>query len=265
MRISIICFALSLLLSQFSLASQQVHYDSLAVDSMFLNLGVQNPDLVRGLPDTRQAYLHGGSSYLGVQFTAGGAPVTFTKGAEIHVYWVRETGDSCGADVQFVNFNFDAPTQTRLGPTVKMIEGGQQNVARVSVITVPDTGFNALQITVGADTGANSCYLDAIILMQPGDAGVFDAILASRVILRSYPNPFLRSSPATLRINSPISGHGVLAISDALGREVEQIAVGEVAPGDRDVNLSFDHSGIFFARLLVDGEPIGAPLKLTSE
>lgn len=155
----------------------------------------------------------------------------------------------------------------RLGPTVTFLEGYPLNHPAMYSITVPDTGFNALQITVAADTGANSLYLDAIVLVQNDSvfASVSSPSNISETVLAGYPNPFLHSASTMLRVTSPESGQAVLSIRDMLGREVMQLPLGEVDAGEQDIRIALDRAGIFFARLQVNGQWVGAPLKITAE
>jgi hypothetical protein len=241
--------------------AQVSHYDSLAVDSLVADAGVTNSFNVKGMPDGQQVRLEGGSVLLLVQFSAGKRPVTFKKGSELHFYWNRKTADSNAGAIQFLNWSDGPPVQ---GPIVKIWEHYPLNVEQETTIPVPDDGYNALSISVTGDT-SNSFYLDAIVLMQAGDAGVSEQKFVREIVLNGYPNPFLRSMPSTVRIMSPIEGKGMLIVSDALGREIEQIPLGQVDRSDREVTLSLGRAGVFFGRLLIDGNPVGAPLKLTSE
>jgi hypothetical protein len=132
-------------------------------------------------------------------------------------------------------------------------------------IIVPDTGFNAMSVSVVVDSGGNSFWLDAITLVQSGTAGVEEQHRAQEAVLASYPNPFEHSSRVAVHIDAPKAGRGELLISDALGREVERMPIGELQAGAQDVSIGLDRAGIFFARLLIEGAPIGSPLKLVAE
>jgi hypothetical protein len=244
-----------------SASAQAIHYDSLTVDSLISDAGVPNSFNIKGAPDGQQVRLEGGSELLLVQFAPGGQPVTFKKGSELHFYWNRKTADSNAGAIQFLTWSNGPPHE---GPTVKIWEHYPLNTEQMTTIIVPDDGYNAISMTVTGDT-SNSFYIDAVVLMQAGDAGVIEKKFERQVVLNGYPNPFIRTTSPTIRISSPITGRGVLVITDMLGRELEQIPIGEVEIGDREIKIPVDRTGVFLARLLVDGEPVGAPLKLTSE
>ena len=263
MKFTITLIGLLFFLASSAAIAQTVPYDSLAVDTIITGSGVSNPDNVKGNPDTRQATLTS-SSLLSVQFAAGHDIVTLQKGATIHVYWLREASDSSAADIQFLHYDYNTGIP-RLGPTVRIMELGDLNAEKETDMIVPDTGYNALQVTIAADTGAGICWIDAITLMQSGTAGVEEQLASREAVLASYPNPFEHSSPETVHIDAPVSGRGELLISDALGREVERMPVGELHAGGQDVSLSMNQTGIFFARLMIDGAPVGPPLKLVAE
>ncbi|HEX5316003.1 MAG TPA: hypothetical protein VFX22_05060, partial [Candidatus Kapabacteria bacterium] len=200
-----------------------------------------------------------------VMFVAGTQVVILQKGAEMHVYWQRQSTDSSAAEIQFMAFDANL-FPLHYGPIVRVMETGPLFESKETTITVPDTGYNALSITIGADTGASTCSLDAIILMQSGVVDGVSEQLASRgPVLASYPNPFEHSSLETVHIDAPASGRAELWVSDALGREVERVPIGELQPGGQDVSISLKEAGIFFARLVIDGAPSGAPLKLVAE
>lgn len=255
----------------FSVASrvsaQNIPYDSLAVNYLITDAGIDNPENIEGLPDKAEITLMT-SQFLGVMFQAGTQAVTFQKGAEIHVYWQRQLTDSSAADIEFMAFDANL-VPLKYGPTVRVMETGPPYESKETTITVPDTGYsgyNALSITIASDTGADNCSLDAIILMQSGVVdGVSEQLASREAVLASYPNPFEHSSLETVHIDAPASGRGELWVSDALGREVERVPIGELQPGGQDVSISLKGAGIFFARLMIDGAPVGPPLKLVAE
>jgi hypothetical protein len=120
-------------------------------------------------------------------------------------------------------------------------------------------------MSVAGDSGANSFYIDAMELLQSGVAAVGGSDAPGRFVLASYPNPFEHSSLATLHIDAPDAGRGELLVSDALGREVERVLIGELHAGGQDVNFALGRAGVFFARLFIEGAAVGGPLKLVAE
>jgi hypothetical protein len=226
-------------------------------------------DSILGGPDQRQARM-GGSDFFAVQFSdVEHHPVTFEKGAVMHVYWSRVSSDSCAMTIQFMHFDYSSPGPPN-GPTDTIYERGPENVWNMTIITIPDTGFNALQIGVdingnAGQPGADSCFIDAIVLVQSGLASVAQPMGALQVTLMNYPNPFYHSTGTRVRINTPFAGMGMLSITDALGREVAQVPLGEVASGDQEASISVERAGVFFVRLYMDCTPVGAPLEISGE
>ena len=149
--------------------------------------------------------------------------------------------------------------------TYYMKENIPVNTEDMVTIIIPDTGFNAISVSVAVDSGGNSFWIDAITLVQAGEAGVSGSSAPQQAVLESYPNPFEHASPVTVHIDAPEPGRGVLSISDALGREVERVSTGELYAGAQDVTVGMDNAGVFFARLFIDGVPVGGPLKLIAK
>ena len=244
-------------------AAQVTPYDSLSADSSIGSYGITNQDFAKGPVDGQEA-VFGPSGSMSMEFAMNGQPVEFQMGAPIHIYWATQTHDSNAAWVQFVYLD-QALRLVRSGPQVFVNEAGPLNEPRMMSITVPDTGYNTLQISVAADSGANSFYLDAMTLIQHGFAAVSQRLDVQAVVLASFPNPFLHSTSTILRVATPIPGKALLYVTDMLGREVMQLPLGEIGEGEQDVKVTLDHAGIFFARLSVNGEWVSTPLKLTAE
>ncbi|MHB8392857.1 MAG: hypothetical protein ACYDBH_25320, partial [Acidobacteriaceae bacterium] len=162
MKVALALFGF-LILSYARIATAQVMpYDSLAMDSLITNTGVENSQNVLGLPDTRQATLSSSSILTGM-FTTGKHVITFDKGSQIDVYWIRETSDSAAAGIQFMGFDTNL-FPTHFGPTDTIVETGPEQQENETTLTVPDTGFNAIQITIAGIPGASIAYVDAVIL-----------------------------------------------------------------------------------------------------
>ncbi len=278
MKLRALLFGLLLLLAFGTRAAAQtatydtLTYNSIPIDSVFSVVPASNLDSVKGLPDTSQARM-GGSDYVAVQFAYGNQVVTLDTGATMQVYWSRESSDSCAMDIQFQYYNFSGTPV--LGPTVHIIESGPEFVENMTTIHVPDTGYvgyNALVISVGSNPnagqhGADSCFLDAIVLVQKGSVteSVGQSASNQQPMLMNYPNPFSHASGTRVRVNAPVAGTGVLSITDALGQEVKRLSLGELNPGNQEVSLTLASSGVFFVRLFVDGIPTGQPLEISGE
>lgn len=260
---------LALFLSSFvgKAKAQLVPYDSLAVNSLYGGAGnVPDADNIEGPPDDAVVTL-GSTSFISAQFFAGSQLVTLQKGAEMHVYWLRlNNTDSAAADIYFTELNDGVAERSTINPTRVMENTPTVNQLHETTIVVPDTGYNTLSITIGADTGASIAWLDAIILMQSGVAAVGEPSINVAPLLTSYPNPFEHGAMAKVEISAPTTGTGELVIFDALGREIERVPVGELNAGASEQSeIRLNRAGVYFARLQIDGVQVGAPLKLIAE
>jgi len=245
--------------------AQAVHYDSVYLGSMYPVVDVADQNFALGKADGSSAHF-GGHGECAARFMVGNQVITMQKGQQIHVYWYLPSVAPGDSNLAFFHLQRLSEDFRLTGDTVYTIaQTNSQNTEGMYTIVVPDTGFNAIAVSVATTLNANSFWLDAVHLIQTGEAGVFDPAVSQAIVLQSYPNPFVRSTSPTLHIVSPEGGQGALAIVNALGQEMMQIPLGMIDAGERDVRLSFDRPGVFFARLLVDGNPVGAPLKLTSE
>ena len=256
-------------------AQHTVHYDSLAVDSIVGSAGVDQEMSVMGHPDGLIAHF-APSGFMGVQFIVNGQPVDLHKGAELHFYWQKKQADSSVGDIQFVRL--DAQQHPLIwGPIVRLNEAGPLNTERMRTIIVPDTdqngmptsaSYNDLSISVAADPDVNatSFWLDAIELIQPGEASVFRATSAPLAhYLENYPNPFVSTSGTTIHVAAEEAGSYDLVVTDLLGREVAVLKVGSLGSGSVEVPFSAGRPGVYVARLRHDGAFVGAPLKVTAE
>ena len=253
-----------------------ITYDSIPIDSIFYAVNPIFIDSIIGPADHYQARM-GGSDAFAVQFAAQNQgvyrAVTFDPDSAMDIYWSRESADSCAMDIQFQYYNFSGTPV--LGPTQHIIESGPQNVSNVTEIRVPDSGYagyNTLYISVGSnpnagEPGADSCFLDAIVLHQTGTimAGVTQSTASNVPLLQSYPNPFYHASGTRVQVNAPVSGNGELSMMDALGREVERVPIGELSAGSEQAALTPAMAGVYFVRLLIDGQPYGAPIEISAQ
>ena len=86
--------------------------------------------------------------------------------------------------------------------------------------------------------------------------------------LTNHPNPF---NPATeIALALPRGGNVEIAIYDVSGRRVNRLALGEQSSGELRVTWRGTDedgrgvvSGVYFARAFVDGQPVGAPRKMS--
>ena len=240
--------------------AQTIPYDSLTIDSLYGSFGGTGLYNIEGPPDRAVATLTS-SSVVSAQFFAGSELVTFQKGAAMHVYWLRlNNTDSAAADINFVELKNGGLVRSTITP-IRIMEGGPVNVLQETTINIPDTGYNTLQITIGADTGASICWIDAVSLIQSGVAAV-DLPLYAAATMQCYPNPVEHGSSASIELSAPVSGRAELVVFDELGQEIEHVPVGELSAGTSEIaTLRLERAGVFFARLIIDGWVVGTPLK----
>ncbi|HZK75781.1 MAG TPA: hypothetical protein VFD13_02630 [Candidatus Kapabacteria bacterium] len=268
MKLTIAFFGLLFFFAGRTAVAQTTPYDSAFLESpLVFELGtVTDTGAVFGKSDKFSCHL-GADGDLTARFRVGTQEITMLKGNTIHVYWNIPApaipGDS---NVGFIHLQRLDDNFALGGETVYLVkEPAQTNVEEMTTIIVPDSGYNAVAVEIAADSGGTSFWLDAITLVQSGVAAVSNQSVTQEAILAGYPNPFEHSSRVAVHIDAPASGRGELLISDALGREVERVPIGELHAGGQDVSLGLDRAGIFFARLLIQGAPIGPPLKLVAE
>ncbi len=250
-----------------STARAQTKYDSASIESpLIFAFGVTDTAYVLGSTDGMSAQFGNGGEIAG-RLRVGSSVITMQKGQPLHLYWKIHAlmpGDSNVGWVHLQRLSDDLkPYGNDTAFYIK--ESTPVDVEGMTTIIVPDTGFNAIAVEIAADSGGNSFWLDAVTLIQSGTAGVSEQLASREAVLASYPNPFEHASPATVHIDAPVVGRGELLISDALGREVERVPIGELHPGGQDVTVTTEHAGVFFARLLMGGVPMGPPLKLIAE
>ena len=266
-KLCVAFFALLFILSPLCASAQVIHYDSAALQEPWLyTFGASDTVLMLGNPDGNCAHFTGDAG-VALRFRVGSQEITMQKGAAIHIYWKISSltpGDSNVGIIRVQRVD-DNLQPNGIDSIYHIKELTQVNVEGMTTIIVPDTGRNAIGVEVGADAGGNSFWIDAITLVQAGEAGVSGSSAPRQTVLASYPNPFEHASPVTVHIDAPNAGRGVLLISDALGREVERISTGELHSGAQEVTVGMDRAGVFFARLYIDGAPVGGPLQLIAK
>ncbi len=120
---------------------------------------------------------------------------------------------------------------------------------------------------IASDTGSGSlveALIDDFEVVAVTDdlTGVEPDPAAPAARLAAYPNPF--NPKTSLRLSLPSAGRAELRVFDAVGAEVARLLDGPAAAGP--LELSWDAgalpSGLYFARLSLDGRPVTS-LKLT--
>lgn len=115
----------------------------------------------------------------------------------------------------------------------------------------------ALTYVGGFDTtsmGTMSLVSD-IALIPSTALAAHPAALATNLTL--YPNP--ASSSARLSFTLPRAAHVELTVTDALGRTLDQVDAGQLAPGAQSVNWNRhgQRASVYFFCLRFDGQPAG--------
>ncbi len=277
MKFRTLLFGLLLTFAATSRVSAQittVTYDSIPIDSVFFVPDTAEVDSIEGYPDFSQARM-GGNDAFPVQFWVDGLqPAIMDSGATLQVYWSRESSDSCAMDIVFEAYDFTTPSipPTKYSSTIYMAEGGPENVWNMTPILAPASGYNTMYLSVGASgipgqPGADSCFLDAIVLVQKGSisASVAQNAGIQQQVLMNYPNPFYHTSGTRVQVHTPVAGIGMLSVTDALGRDVMNVPLGALSAGDENVSIALASAGSYFVRLIVDGVPTGSPLEISGE
>lgn len=102
------------------------------------------------------------------------------------------------------------------------------------------------------------------IALIPGTAlAAHPTALATSLTL--YPNP--ASSSARLSFTLPHAAHVELTVTDALGRTLDQVDAGQLAPGVQSVswNRHGQRAGVYFFCLRFDGQPAGTRRAVLTE
>ena len=267
LRTTLVILLLSITFAQRSTA-QGTQYDSLGLNKIVQAPGVDNPEATLGFADGQEVHVTGSLGIL-ARYFVNEHSLTFQKGATIHIHWRRQSNNPPDSNVGLIHLQRLSEDFRESGDTTYQLNENLSpaNEVEMTSIVVPDTGFNAIAIECDALHGGNSLWLDAIVLLQSGTAGVTSNgnSVKQLSVLSNYPNPFPHSASTLLHITSPETGQGLLFVTDMLGREVIQLPLGNLEEGGQDVKLILDHAGTFFTRLRINGTWVGVPLKITAE
>ncbi len=138
----------------------------------------------------------------------------------------------------------------------------------LNIITVPNQDFSYIELSL-AEPGphavnfSKSYLVDALALLQ--DTTPVFSVSQQRLFVNStssYPNPFI--SNTTIHFDLQTEGEVQLAVIDGLGKETDRANAGYLESGIHEIPLSIKTPGFYFVRIFVNGQPIGAPLKITS-
>jgi hypothetical protein len=84
------------------------------------------------------------------------------------------------------------------------------------------------------------------------------------MLVSNYPNPFITNGRTLIQVHLVRPAQAAVVVTDAIGRVVGRIELGHVNAGDYAPDFQAAIPGVYFARLLTDGVPTGAVLKMTS-
>ena len=127
--------------------------------------------------------------------------------------------------------------------------------------TSTNSSLYALNLTTGAATapaliGNGIAVRDLAIASSAGvTTGTRNQTVATGFVL--FPNPMTAASQVSFRL--PRAGAAELVLTDALGRTVEQSRPGSSPPAAHTLKLDSANrtAGVYFLRLLVDGQSAG--------
>jgi hypothetical protein len=182
------------------------------------------------------------------------------KGATVNVYCQKHhPTDSSAGLIKFDKLAVDE-TIVYSTPYYLLHEG-------LNVITLPDMDYTVANLTIAL--GSTGFKVDAVQLIQEEDkVGVPRSygMSASRIV-SNYPNPFLSgdANGTTLRFSLERDAEVGLAVIDALGRQISQHSLGMISQGMQEARVSVPESGMYIARLVIDGEMTNSYYKLIAK
>jgi hypothetical protein len=231
---------------------------SAVVDSMYANaqtaISVLNPEYAIGAPDGQQAQITS-TGELWLRFNHGTTPTDFAPNSTIHIYWSKQSADSVAAVVSLLHV------------TENWIESKHDSIMIIDqpgmiTITVPKSGYNAIHFRLTgnppATDGSTSFYVDAATLIQD-NLGV-ESTKAQSLRFALYPNPSLLQSGVSLRVPEEYVGHSQIAVYSLTGSEVVRSDVSDITS-----QIQVQSRGVYVARLIVEGIPVGEAFKFSVE
>jgi hypothetical protein len=261
-----ICFsflAFLLLLGVSSNTQAAVVIDSVWADSIFYDIsnGIVSQELILHESDDKFATFGNGADISLLFKSKTGSTIRSIKpGATILIYCQKHhpTDSSAG----LLTLNKLAPDETLLYSSEPYLlhEG-------VNVITVPDKDFTMASFTIAL--GSTGFKVDAVQLIQEEDKVSVPrsyAMSGSRII-SNYPNPFLsgNGNGTTLRFSLEREAEVGVVVIDALGRHVSEHSLGMMSQGSQEARVSVPESGMYIARLVIDGEMTSSYYKLIAK
>jgi len=253
-----------------------VKIDSVYADSCYQDgvYGVSPGDSANMFrsPDTRFGHLTGNGPFIDLAFKKYKKgltqPIKFNPDPQLNsmiAVWGKKdlAADSSAGQLTFNRYDENLGMLIT-SPPVILTDSFQ-------IIPVPDYGgipnwrWDYIEISLAGDfvKHATSYFIDAVALLQdttPKVSVPFEPSAPNAIT--SYPNPFITNT--TIHFTIAAQGEAELVIIDALGREADHINAGYFENGTHEIPLAIRTPGFYFVRLLVNGEPVGSPLKITS-
>jgi hypothetical protein len=263
--ISLLVVIISLFTLQSAVAQQQtITYDSLALDSIQAPQIVENASSVLGFANNSNVALNNTSYFVLGQFYHGSStPIEFQVGSKIEFYWTRASNDSSHAWFVLRHYivnangwiNPDGPGDTAF------VTQSMTTLPQKYTFTVPNAGYNTVEVWPDGTPGAKPAYLDAIVLVQHGtittNSSSVDTPLAQAAGFACYPNPFVSTQGTMLQ--SLNDERGTYIVMDLLGNEVQHF---DASPNAR---VTVPAAGTYFIRKRVGNAWVGAPLRISAQ
>ncbi len=263
MKICLSILAFFLLLGVGSNTQAAVVIDSVWADSIFYDVsnGIVSQELILHESDDKFATFGNGADISLLFKSKIGTGIRSIKpGATIIIYCQKHhpTDSSAGR----LTLNKLAPDETLLYSSEPFLlnEG-------VNVITVPDKDFTMASFTI--ELGSTGFKVDAVQLIQEEDKVSVPRLygVSGSRIVSNYPNPFLSGdvNGTTLRFSLEREAEVGVVVIDALGREVSRWSLGMMTQGSQEARVSVTESGMYIARLVIDGEMTSSYYKLIAK
>jgi hypothetical protein len=249
-----------------------VYADSCYQDGIF---GVSSGDSARIFhkPDSNFAHLSGTGPIIDIAFKKFKKneiqpiePTNSYSPPPMLLVWGKKDSlaDSSAGQLTFNRYDESLGMLITSSPVI--LTGGLQTITIPTVPGLsPKATWQYVEITLAGNEikHATSFFVDALALLQDTVPPVSVPFQPSAPnAISSYPNPFIANT--TIHFSLASGGDAQLLVIDGLGRELDHINAGYLESGVHDIPLAIRTPGFYFVRLVVNGESIGYPLKISS-
>ncbi|MDP4219514.1 MAG: T9SS type A sorting domain-containing protein [Bacteroidota bacterium] len=250
------------LLSQKAEAFGQI--DSVYADSIYADIAISitNPTAALKKPDHNYAQLTGIGPTMDIAFKKPrSSKIQNIKANSKILIWGKKdpAADSSAAKVTLW-FDDGSGIAYNTGATPVYFDD------TLKVINVDGRDYTYIEVSLAqneAGKGATSFFIDAIAVVEDTTTPLAVRTAPSMVnAISSYPNPFFAST--TIHFELETEGDIELAVVDGLGREVDHVNAGYLQQGSHEIPLAIKSPGFYFVRVLMNGQPVGNPLKINS-